>query len=107
VRDFVDAYRDACLIILATYNPIHPEILHRRLRLPTKILGFIDDPYSTYERGIPYLWAFDGAFYISPSDDENRLFAEALRDRGCRERFAGLGECYQAIDALESPRPLA
>jgi hypothetical protein len=84
VRDFVDAYQDARLIILATYNPIHPEILHRELPLPTKILGFIDDPYSTYERGIPYLWAFDGAFYISPSYDENRLFAEALRDWGCR-----------------------
>jgi len=84
VGDFIDAYRDADLIILATYNPIHPEILHRELPRPTKILGFVDDPVSTYVRGIPYLWAFDGAFYISPSYDENRLFADALRDWGCR-----------------------
>ena len=83
VRDFVEAYRDAALIILATYNPIHPEILRRELSRPTKILGFIDDPYSTYVRGIPYLWAFDGAFYISPSYDENQLFADALRQWGC------------------------
>jgi hypothetical protein len=83
VSDFVDAYRDASVIILATYNPIHPQVLHRELSRPTKILGFIDDPYSTYVRGIPYLWAFDGAFYISPSYDENRLFADALREWGC------------------------
>lgn len=84
VRDFVDVYRDADMIILATYNPIHPEILERELPRPTKILGFIDDPYSTYVRGIPYLWAFDGAFYISPSYNERRLFAAALREWGCR-----------------------
>lgn len=84
VGDFVDAYRDAHLIILATYNPIHPEILHRDLTQPTKILGFIDDPYSTYVRGIPYLWAFDGAFYVSPSYNQDRLFADALQAWGCR-----------------------
>lgn len=83
VRDFIDAYRDAAVIILATYNPIHPEILHRELTRPIKILGFVDDPYSTYTRGIPYLWAFDGACYISPSYDDNYLFADALRAWGC------------------------
>jgi len=83
VSDFIDAYRDASVIILATYNPIHPEILHRELSRPTKILGFCDDPHSTYVRGIPYLWAFDGAFYISPSYDESRLFVDALREWGC------------------------
>jgi hypothetical protein len=82
--DFVDAYRNAHLLIMATYNPLHPEILRKQLPLPTKILGFIDDPYSTYVRGIPYLWAFDGAFYISPGYDERRLFADALREWGCR-----------------------
>ena len=75
VHDFVDSYRDARLIVLATYNPIHPDILHRELPQPTKILGFIDDPYSTYERGIPYLWAFDGAFYISPDYKDIIAFA--------------------------------
>lgn len=85
VQDFVDAYRDARLIILATYNPIHPEILRQELSRPTKILGFIDDPYSTYVRGIPYLWPFDGACYISPGYNENHLFADALREWGCPE----------------------
>lgn len=81
--DFVDAYRSADLLIMATYNPIHPEILHKQLPLPTKILGFIDDPYSTYVRGIPYLWAFDGAFYISPGYNQHHQFGEALREWGC------------------------
>lgn len=84
VRDFVDAYHGARLIIMATYNPLHPEILHKELAHSTKILGFVDDPYSTYVRGIPYLWAFDGAFYISPGYNRNHRFAEALRDWGCQ-----------------------
>jgi len=84
VGDFVDRYRSAQLVIMATYNPIHPEILHRELPQPTKILGFIDDPYSTYVRGIPYLWAFDGAFYISPGYNRHQRFEEALRQWGCK-----------------------
>lgn len=103
VRDFVDAYRDARLVILATYNPIHPEILYRQLPLPTKILGFIDDPFSTYERGIPYLWAFDGAFYISPGYSQNHRFGEALREWGCpTSRWSPLVTTrYPQFDATE------
>lgn len=82
VRDFVDKYRRAHLVIMASYNPVHPEILHRELALPTKILGFVDDPYSTYLRGIPYLWAFDGAFYISTGYNANHRFGDAIRAWG-------------------------
>lgn len=85
VTDFVERFSDFELVILANYNPIHPEILHNELPNTTKILGFIDDPSSTYVRGLPYLWAFDGAFYISPSYDERSLFDEKLRQWGCRE----------------------
>lgn len=86
VADFIERFRSFELIILANYNPIHPEILHNELPNTTKILGFIDDPSSTYVRGLPYLWAFDGAFYISPSYDERSLFDEKLGQWGCQER---------------------
>jgi len=79
VRDFIDRFRDFDLIVMSTYNFIHPEILVRELKKPIKILGFIDDPYSTYLRGIPYLWAFDGAFYISPGYIDNLTFDEAIK----------------------------
>jgi hypothetical protein len=81
--DFIDRFRDFDLVVMSTYNFVHPEVLHRELRKPIKILGFIDDPYMTYLRGIPFLWAFDGAFYISPSYDERSLFHEALERWGC------------------------
>jgi hypothetical protein len=77
-QDFVERFRHFDVIIMSTYNFLHPEILHRELARPTKILGFIDDPHSTYLRGIPYLWAFDGAFYISPSYIDGLAFADAL-----------------------------
>lgn len=82
--DFVDAFADADLVILATYNPLHPEILHRQLPRATKVLGCIDDPHSSYVRGIPYLWAFDGAFYISPGYNAHYDLPDALRMWGCR-----------------------
>ena len=78
VADFVDRFRDFDLIVMSSYNFLHPEVLAGPLRRATKILGFIDDPYSSYSRGIPYLWAFDGAFYISPSYIDNLGFEDAL-----------------------------
>lgn len=83
VGDFVDKFRDADLVILANYNPVHPEILYNELTKPIKVLGFFDDPESSYMRGIPYLWAFDGAFYISPSYTDELLFKDALERWGC------------------------
>ena len=85
IGDFVERFRDYDLMVMSTYNFIHPEVLHNELKKPIKILGFIDDPLSTYMRGIPYLWAFDGAFYISPSYDERSLFREVLPRWGCAQ----------------------
>jgi len=85
VDDFVAEFADADLVVSATYNPIHPEVLSQRLLRPTRILGFIDDPHSTYVRGIPYLWAFDGAFYISTGYNEAHDFKTALTAWGCPE----------------------
>lgn len=78
VGDFIDRFRDYDVIVMSTYNFIHPELLVRELKKPIKVLGFIDDPLSTYLRGIPYLWAFDGAFFISPSYIDNLPFDKAI-----------------------------
>lgn len=78
VGDFVDRFREFDLIVMSSFNFIHPEVLSNELSKPIKILGFIDDPYSTYSRGIPYLWAFDGAFYISPGYIDDMPFGDAI-----------------------------
>ncbi len=83
VEDFLDKFIDFDIFVMSTFNPIHPEILHKYLKDKIKILGFIDDPYSTYTRGIPHLWAFDGAFYISPSYSQTDLFEDSLKKWGC------------------------
>lgn len=80
--DFIDRFRDFDVIVMSTYNFIHPELLARELEKPVKVLGFIDDPLSTYLRGISYLWAFDGAFFISPSYIDNQLFDAAIKRWG-------------------------
>ena len=87
VKDFLDKFQNFDLLVMGNYNFIHPEILFHELKKPVKILGFIDDPYSTYIRGIPYLWAFDGAFYISPGYDEIANFNEGLSRWGCPNSY--------------------
>jgi glycosyl transferase family 1 len=87
LRDFVDKFKDADLVVLANYNPIHPEVLYNDLRKPIKVQGFFDDPQSSYIRGIPYLWAFDGALYISPSYSDRLLTQHALEHWGCEHSY--------------------
>ncbi len=87
VRDFVDKFKDADLVVFATYNPVHPEVLCNELEKPIKVLGFVDDPPSTYVRGIPYLWVFDGAFYVSPSYNDRVLLKDALERWGCEQSY--------------------
>ncbi|HXY09601.1 MAG TPA: glycosyltransferase [Terriglobales bacterium] len=87
VYDFVDKFKDADLVVFFNGNPVHPDVLYRDLERPIKILGFADEPLSTYVRGIPYLWAFDGAFYITPSFNETTLFPDALGRWGCSQTY--------------------
>lgn len=82
VSDFLDKFNNHDIFVMSTYNPIHPEIIYKYLKNKTKILGFIDDPYSSYRQGIPNLWAFDGAFYISPSYGEDILFKDQMTKWG-------------------------
>lgn len=79
-ENLIQRLRKFDIIIFSTNSPLHPEILVDRLGDKTKVLGFTDDPHSTYIRGIPYLWAFDAAYYISPGYSPNMGFAE-LFDR--------------------------
>lgn len=70
------------ILIFSTYCPIHPELLSTRLSSKIKVLGFTDDPHSTYARGVPFLWAFDAAYYISPGYSPTKGFEEFMQDIG-------------------------
>lgn len=70
------------ILIFSTYCPIHPELLEKRLADKIKVLGFTDDPHSTYVRGVPFLWAFDAAYYISPGYSPTKGFAEFMKNVG-------------------------
>lgn len=87
IKDFVDEFKDYDLIVMSTYNFIHPEVWWKYLQKPIKILGFIDDPYSTLRRDLPCLWAFDGAFYISPSYIDDLLFRDVFSRWGKPARW--------------------
>jgi len=83
------------VIVFSTYSPLHPELLLEGLRDKIKVLGFTDDPHSTYVRGIPYLWAFDAAYYISPGYSSQMGFAEL---------FAKIG--YERVRWLPLAQPI-
>lgn len=86
VEYFKEKYSDFDAIIMSTYCPIHPEVI-ASMNKPIKILGFIDEPGSSYIRGVPYLWAFDGAFYISPSYDDFYCMKDQIRSWGCAKSY--------------------
>ena len=99
IRDFIDRFRNFDLIVMSTDNFIHPEVLVQELKAPIKILGFIDDPLSTYLRGIPYLWAFDGAFFISPGYIDDQPFEKAI------QRWSGKPVMWWPLVAFPFSRP--
>lgn len=68
------------IVVFSTYNFLHPEIVASQLSGKIRVLGFSDDPHATYVRGIPYLWAFDAAYYISPSYGPTKSFAAMFQD---------------------------
>jgi spore maturation protein CgeB len=87
VEEFIARYADFDVLVFGIQCFIHPEILATRLTRPVKILGFVDDPVSTYAHGVPCLWAFDGAFYITPAYSDAMSMDELLARAGCRHRF--------------------
>lgn len=87
VDEFIARYGDFDVLVFGVQCFIHPEILATRLSRPTKILGFVDDPVSTYAHGIPCLWAFDGAYYVTPAYSEAMSMENLLARSGCRHRF--------------------
>jgi hypothetical protein len=78
----IESLRKFDVVIFSTYNPLHPEIILAGLRDKIKVLGFTDDPHSTYVRGIPYLWAFDAAYYVSPGYSSQMGFSELFAKIG-------------------------
>ena len=81
-KDMIESLRKFDVVVFSTYNLLHPELLLEGLHDKIKVLGFTDDPHSTYVRGIPYLWAFDAAYYISPSYSSRMGFAELFAQVG-------------------------
>lgn len=94
-KAIIESLRKFDVVIFSTYNPLHPELILEGLRDKIKVLGFTDDPHSTYVRGIPYLWAFDAAYYISPGYSPQMGFAEL---------FAKIG--YERVRWLPLAQPI-
>jgi glycosyltransferase involved in cell wall biosynthesis len=83
--DLLRAAQASDIIIFYTYNPFHPEMLMKKLSGKTLVLGFTDDPFSTFARGVPYLPFVHAAFYISPSYSPAFSFPDFLQACGCKK----------------------
>lgn len=51
------------VFVVSQFNFIHPEFLKKITTY--KVFGMVDDPISTYDRGLVYSHFFDSCFYIS------------------------------------------
>lgn len=84
-RDFVKQTTGCDVVLITEYNPIHPGYL-KKIICP-KILGFVDDPISTYDRGMQFVGFFDGVVYISPSYIDDMLMNDFLGNFGVKNRY--------------------
>jgi hypothetical protein len=82
LNDFYNTYKNVDVIVTTWINPFHPEWLIKMFPETVKIYGCIDDPVSTYTRTAGSIWAFDGAFYVSPGYDDAFLMNELLDNMG-------------------------
>lgn len=55
-----------------------------RMRGVKRFLACFDDPFKTFATTVPCLWAFDGAYYCSPSFDGSVSFPEMLERFGTK-----------------------
>ncbi|MBD2538439.1 glycosyltransferase [Coleofasciculus sp. FACHB-SPT36] len=78
LEDFIERFAGVDIIIATFFNPFHPEWLIKNFLNTVKIYGCIDDPWAIYKRRINSLWAFDAAFYVSPSYDCGISMKDAL-----------------------------
>ncbi len=85
--DFVEKYANVDIIVANWFNPFHPEWLIKKFPNAVKIYGCIDDPVAIYQRRLNSLWAFDAAFYISPSYDKGLSMVEALELWGVSQSY--------------------
>lgn len=82
LQSFYDTYKDVDVIVANWVNPFHPEWLFMNFPDAIKIYGCIDDPVTTYKRTAASIWAFDGAFYVSPGYDDCFYMDEILKAMG-------------------------
>lgn len=88
IEEFLDKYMDYDILIMAAeVDLIHPEILEKYFKDKVKILTFIDDPHASYSHGTPYLWAFDAAYYISPSYSSEYAMEDMLNKWGSKNNY--------------------
>lgn len=78
LRRFLAEHGDAEIVINNGLNAFHPEWAHDALGDKIKIWGSVDDPVSSYQMAASCAWAYDGAFYVSPSYAAGRSMAEVL-----------------------------
>jgi glycosyltransferase involved in cell wall biosynthesis len=82
LEEFKGRYPVVDVLIANWINPFHPEWLADNYPGAIKVYGCIDDPHAVYQRRVNSLWAFDGAFYISPSFDDRKSMPEMLAKWG-------------------------
>lgn len=87
-------------------NPFPPEWLADHCADLTRVLGCFDDPHKTYSNTLPALWAFDGAYYCSPSYGRQTMFRDALERFGMpRTHWFALSQTVptpQLVQAVEA-----
>ena len=85
LAEFLVAVRDfGAEGLVAHQNFFPPEWLVEQCEGLVRVLGCFDDPQRSYCATLPVVWAFQGAYYCSPSYSATLRFADAMALFGVR-----------------------
>lgn len=73
------------VLVMSQFNFIHPHFLKKIKAL--KVFGMVDDPISTFDRGLVYSHFFDCSFHISQGYWDGVEMADLMNDFGLRRPF--------------------
>ncbi|MBW7876010.1 MAG: glycosyltransferase [Candidatus Cloacimonetes bacterium] len=85
LKRYASQFSDTETLVCSQMNPFHPEWLKLELGQTIKVLGLVDDPVVTYSCTLPSLFAFDAAFYVSPSYSSDLSMPDLLELNGIKQ----------------------
>lgn len=87
IEDFKKLCDKSDIVMFTSFCAIHPNFLYNECNNIVKVLCAIDDPPSSFERTVPYLFAVDVCTFVSLSYNDKIRMEDQLRIWGAKKTY--------------------